>query len=82
MILSGGPASIPDAGSPKAAAALFEAGLPVLGICYGQQAMAHALGGVVEGGHHREFGRADVAVSAESPLTTGCGPRASGIPSG
>ena len=71
VILSGGPASIPDAGSPKAAAAIFEAGLPVLGICYGQQAMAHALGGVVEGGHHREFGRADVAVSAESPLTSG-----------
>jgi len=71
VILSGGPASIPDEGSPKAAPALFAAGLPVLGICYGQQAMAHALGGTVESGHHREFGRADVEVSAASPLTAG-----------
>ena len=71
VILSGGPASIPEDGSPKAAPAIFASGLPVLGICYGQQAMAHALGGVVEGGHHREFGRADVEVSARSPLTDG-----------
>ena len=71
VILSGGPASIPDADSPKASPGIFASGLPVLGICYGQQAMAHALGGVVEGGHHREFGRADVAVSAKSPLTEG-----------
>ncbi len=71
IILSGGPASIPEEGSPKAPAALFEAGVPVLGICYGQQAMAHALGGTVESGHHREFGRADVVVSASSPLTDG-----------
>ncbi len=71
VILSGGPASIPDAGSPKATPAIFASKLPVLGICYGQQAMAHALGGTVEGGHHREFGRADVEVSASSPLTDG-----------
>ena len=71
VILSGGPASIPDEGSPKASPAIFAGGLPVLGICYGQQAMAHALGGRVEGGHHREFGRADVEVSSASPLTDG-----------
>ncbi len=71
VILSGGPASVPDAGSPRAPQAVFEAGIPVLGICYGQMAMAHQLGGGVESGHHREFGRADVAVSAESPLTAG-----------
>ena len=78
VILSGGPASIPDEGSPRAAAALFEAGVPVLGICYGQQAMAHRLGGTVESGHAREFGRADVEIEAESPLTDGlwaCGER-------
>ncbi len=74
VILSGGPASIPDDGSPKAPAALFEAGVPVLGICYGQMAMAHALGGEVESGHNREFGRADVVVSRSSPLTEGLWP--------
>jgi GMP synthase (glutamine-hydrolysing) len=43
----------------------------VLGICYGEQAMAHQLGGKVEGGHHREFGRAEVEVAADSPLFEG-----------
>ncbi|MBE7204448.1 MAG: glutamine-hydrolyzing GMP synthase, partial [Parafilimonas terrae] len=71
VILSGGPASVAEAGSPKAAPALFEAGIPVLGICYGQQAMAEALGGTVEGGHHREFGRAEVEVLDGSPLVDG-----------
>ena len=71
VILSGGPASIPDEGSPRAAQAIFDAGVPVLGICYGQQAMAHRLGGSVESGHAREFGRADVVIEAESPLTDG-----------
>ncbi len=71
IILSGGPASIPDEGSPRAAKSLFEAGIPVLGICYGQQAMADRLGGVVEGGHAREFGRADVEIVATSPLIDG-----------
>jgi GMP synthase (glutamine-hydrolysing) len=42
--------------------------VPVLGICYGEQAMAQQLGGKVEGGHHREFGRAEVEVAADSPL--------------
>ena len=45
--------------------------MPVLGICYGQQTMAAQLGGEVEGGHHREFGRADVEVKAASPLFEG-----------
>ena len=43
--------------------AIYQAGVPVLGICYGEQAMAHQLGGKVEGGHHREFGRAEVEVT-------------------
>src|SRR5471030_613673 len=68
VILSGGPASVPDADSPRAPDAIFQSGVPVLGICYGQMTMAAQLGGEVEGGHHREFGRADVEVKAESRL--------------
>jgi GMP synthase (glutamine-hydrolysing) len=71
VILSGGPASVPDQGSPRAPEAIFESGVPVLGICYGQMTMAAQLGGEVEGGHHREFGRAEVAVQANSPLLEG-----------
>ena len=71
VILSGGPASVPDAGSPRAPDAIFESGVPVLGICYGQMTMAAQLGGEVESGHHREFGRADVSVHASSPLLEG-----------
>jgi GMP synthase (glutamine-hydrolysing) len=61
VILSGGPASVIDPGSPRVPDAVFEMGVPVLGICYGQQAMMVQLGGRVEGGHHREFGRAWVS---------------------
>ena len=68
MILSGGPASVHETGSPRAPQKIFEAGVPVLGICYGQMTMAAQLGGTVEGGHHREFGRADVEVKADSRL--------------
>ncbi len=71
VILSGGPASVLDKDAPLAPKAIYEAGLPVLGICYGEQAMAQQLGGKVEGGHHREFGRAEVQVAAESPLLEG-----------
>src|SRR6187402_3947021 len=71
VILSGGPASVLDPGAPLAPAAIYDAGVPILGICYGEQAMAAQLGGVVEGGHHREFGRAEVEVVAESPLLEG-----------
>ncbi len=49
----------------------IEAGVPVLGICYGEQAMAQQLGGKVEGGHHREFGRAEVEVTEDTPLFEG-----------
>jgi GMP synthase (glutamine-hydrolysing) len=71
VILSGGPASVPDADSPRAPDAIFQSGVPVLGICYGQMTMAAQLGGEVESGHHREFGRADVSVKATSPLLEG-----------
>jgi len=68
VILSGGPESVHEAGSPRAPQAIFDSGVPVLGICYGQMTMAAQLGGEVEGGHHREFGRADVEVKAASRL--------------
>src|SRR5947207_6233337 len=68
VILSGGPESVHEAGSPRAPQLIFDSGVPVLGICYGQMTMAAQLGGEVEGGHHREFGRADVEVKAASRL--------------
>jgi GMP synthase (glutamine-hydrolysing) len=71
VILSGGPASVTEDVSPRAPQEIFEAGVPVLGICYGEQTMAAQLGGTVEGGHHREFGRAEVEVVARSPLFEG-----------
>jgi GMP synthase (glutamine-hydrolysing) len=71
VILSGGPSSVLDKDAPLAPAAIYEAGVPVLGICYGEQAMAAQLGGKVEGGHHREFGRAEVEVVADSKLFDG-----------
>src|ERR1700747_277504 len=71
VILSGGPASVLHKDAPLAPADIYAAGVPVLGICYGEQAMAQQLGGVVEGGHHREFGRAEVEVTDESALFDG-----------
>jgi GMP synthase (glutamine-hydrolysing) len=79
IILSGGPASVTEPGSPRADAAVFAAGVPVLGVCYGQQAMVAQLGGAVEAGHHREFGRAALTVADASPLLDGwIAPGASG----
>jgi GMP synthase (glutamine-hydrolysing) len=84
VILSGGPASVLDKNAPLAPASIFTAGVPVLGICYGEQAMAHQLGGKVEGGHHREFGSG--GPKSRSPLiprcSMACGRRASAIPCG
>ncbi|MFN9007929.1 MAG: glutamine-hydrolyzing GMP synthase [Hyphomonadaceae bacterium] len=71
IILSGGPASVCDAGSPRAPQAVFELGVPILAICYGQQTLATQLGGVVESGHAAEFGRADVEILAPSALFEG-----------
>jgi len=68
IILSGGPASAHRAGSPQTSPAVLRAGVPVLGICYGQQAMVHHLDGGVESSDHREFGRAFVEVQEDSPL--------------
>ena len=63
VILSGGPASVTEFGTPRAPDWVFKSGLPVLGICYGEQTMVAQLGGGVEGGHHREFGRADLEIT-------------------
>ncbi|MEQ1953835.1 glutamine-hydrolyzing GMP synthase [Mesorhizobium sp. CN2-181] len=71
VILSGGPASTHEAGSPRAPQIVFEAGIPVLGICYGQMAMCVQMGGVAEASDHREFGRAFVEVEKDCPLFEG-----------
>jgi GMP synthase (glutamine-hydrolysing) len=71
VILSGGPASVHEEFSPKVSNLVFELGVPVLGICYGEQLMCQTLGGKVEPSGHREFGRADVDVVANSPLFAG-----------
>ena len=71
VILSGGPASVTEFGTPRAPDWVFKAGLPVLGICYGEQAMVAQMGGGVEGGHHREFGRAELSITADTPLFEG-----------
>jgi len=68
IILSGGPNSVYDDGAPLAPRWVFETGLPILGICYGMQLMAHQLGGKVVPGTHREYGPAKVAASKENPL--------------
>lgn len=71
IILSGGPASVGDTGSPRAPQSVFELGVPVLGICYGQQTLALQLGGSVESGHAAEFGRAEIFVTQPSALFEG-----------
>jgi GMP synthase (glutamine-hydrolysing) len=71
FILSGGPSSVPEGDSPRAPAEVFEAGVPVLGICYGQMTMCQQLGGHVECSDHREFGRAFLHVSEPCALFRG-----------
>ena len=71
IILSGGPASVTTEGSPRAPQVVFDSGLPILAICYGQQTLCTQLGGTVEGGHAAEFGRADVEILKASPLFEG-----------
>lgn len=71
VIFSGGPASVTDEGSPRAPQEVFDSGVPILAICYGQQTLALQQGGKVEGGHAREFGRADVEIKEQSPLFDG-----------
>ena len=71
VILSGGPASVTEGDTPRAPQAVFELGVPVLGICYGMQTMAAQLGGVVENGVVREFGYAEVRARGHTALLDG-----------
>ncbi|EQB03496.1 glutamine-hydrolyzing GMP synthase [Sphingobium baderi] len=71
IILSGGPSSVMWEDSPRAPQHFFEAGIPILGICYGQQTMMQQLGGNVEGGESGEFGRAFIEVHRKCALFDG-----------
>lgn len=71
IILSGGPASVHEEHSPKIDARVLDMGVPVLGICYGQQLMCQLLGGKVVPADHREFGRAFIDIVQDSPLFDG-----------
>jgi GMP synthase (glutamine-hydrolysing) len=71
VILSGGPASVVAADTPRAPDLVFDLGVPILGICYGQQTLCAQLGGEVEGSDHQEFGRACVEVTEDCGLTDG-----------
>ncbi len=66
IILSGGPNSVYEPGAPQLPDWVLESGLPVLGICYGMQLLAHALGGKVSSSSHREYGPAQITVTAEA----------------
>lgn len=68
VILSGGPSSVIEGDTPRVPQAVFDLGVPVLGICYGMQAMAEQLGGKVENGHVREFGYAEVRAHGHTAL--------------
>jgi len=71
IILSGGPESVAEADTPEVADYVISAGVPVLGICYGMQALADKLGGSVEVSDHREFGYAEVELAGGDPLLSG-----------
>jgi len=73
IILSGGPKSVSDVGAPKCDSALFDIGVPVLGICYGMQLMADALGGRVAPAPQREYGHAKVTITRKAAASEGGG---------
>jgi len=73
IILSGGPASVHEAASPTIDKSIFDLGVPILGICYGQQLLCSLLGGKVEPAHKREFGRASLKVNNNNGLFDGIG---------
>lgn len=73
IVLSGGPSSVYDKGSPVPDLKIFELGIPVLGICYGMQLMAHLLGGRVAKAAKREYGRAELFIDDDSDLFKGIG---------
>ncbi len=71
IILSGGPASVTEADSPRAPQVIFDSGLPIFGICYGQQVMMEQLGGKVSVGDGGEFGRAEISIDKNCRLFDG-----------
>lgn len=73
LILSGGPASVTHAQAPSHDSRLFDLGIPILGICYGMQLLAHHFGGAVTPTTHREFGRAEIQIDDHSDLFAGLG---------
>ena len=78
IILSGGPSSVYEDGAPLPSRALFDAGIPILGICYGMQAMGYLLGGHVVPSERREYGKAEVELRGSSRLLRGIEPDADG----
>lgn len=71
VVLSGGPNSVYDQDVPLPDPAIFDLGVPIIGICYGMQAIAHLLGGKVVPGHYREYGRAELRVDTQNALFDG-----------
>ena len=78
IILSGGPSSVYEDGAPLPPKELFDAGIPVLGICYGMQAMGYLLGGHVIPAERREYGKAEITLEGSSPLLRGVEPEETG----
>ncbi len=78
VVLSGGPSSVYEDGAPLPPKALFESGIPVLGICYGMQAMGYLLGGHVVPAERREYGKAEIVLQGSSRLLRGVEPEGSG----
>ena len=78
IILSGGPSSVYEDGAPLPPKELFESGIPVLGICYGMQAMGYLLGGHVIPAERREYGKSEITLQGSSPLFRGVEPEETG----
>src|SRR3954447_7258633 len=74
IVLSGGPRSVSEASAPRCDPAVFDAAVPVLGICYGMQLMTDALGGEVAPAPHREFGHATIRIERGAPMLASVGP--------
>src|SRR5436190_639047 len=74
IVLSGGPRSVSEPSAPRCETAVYDAGVPVLGICYGMQLMTDALGGEVAPAPHREYGHAVIRIEPEAPILASVGP--------
>ena len=74
IVLSGGPKSVSEAGAPRCESAVYDAGVPVLGICYGMQLMTDALGGEVAPAPQREYGHAVIRINKDAPILASVGP--------